>query len=464
MSQPVAIFESRASSPRPAEVTTRLAQYAASLEFDALPSDVVTVATHCLLDWAGVTLAGAAEPAVRHLRDEVEAAGGNQQATLIGHGLRTSIVQAALVNGTAGHALDYDDVNFAMPGHPTAPIAPALLALAELRKCGGQQLITAFVAGVETECRIGRFMTDEHYRAGWHATGTVGTLGAAAACARLLGLDAEQTERALGIAATQAAGLKSMFGTMCKPLHAGKAAANGLQAALLATRGFDAAGEVLERPQGFGETQTPSRDPQAALAGLGERFHTTDTLFKYHAACYGTHASIEAAKRLRQRLSLQVDAVERIEVRVPQDALRMCNIERPSTELEAKFSLMLTTAMGLAGADTGAIESYTSSICKRPDLVNLRDRTTVMGDAGFAHATSRVTVTLRDGSTHTEQHDASRPATDLEDQGKRLLAKFHGLADPRIGGAAAREVGESLAEAPTLESISPVIRRLAPQV
>ena len=165
----------------------------------------------------------------------------------------TSVVQAALVNGATGHALDYDDVNMTMVGHPTAAVAPAILALAEKNNLGGKAFLTALIA---TECRIGVLMNESHYNAGWHATGTVGSFGAAAGAASMLGLQVEACARALGIAGTQAAGLKSMFGTMCKPFHAGKAASNGLYAAMLSSRGFESRIDVLECDQGFADTQT----------------------------------------------------------------------------------------------------------------------------------------------------------------------------------------------------------------
>src|SRR5512139_3270628 len=219
-------------------ITRSIAASARSIRYEALPEDVVFLARQCVIDWFGVALAGADEPLTRILRAEAAEEGGNPRATLIGSGQRTSTQQAALVNGAASHALDFDDVSMMMSGHPSVPVIPALLALAEERGASGEPFIAAFVAGFEVACRIGALMMPGHYSAGWHATGTLGTFGAAAACANLLQLDEDRWLHALGIAGAQAAGLKSMFGTMCKPLHAGKAAANGLLAAKLAERGF----------------------------------------------------------------------------------------------------------------------------------------------------------------------------------------------------------------------------------
>src|SRR5438105_15761784 len=243
------------------DLTHTLAEQASAVTYDALPEPVRALARQCLLDYYGVALAGADDELVAILLAELQEAGGAAQASVIGHKARLPVVSAALVNGAIGHALDYDDVNLAMPGHPSVAILPGLLALAEARQSSGREIIAAFVAGYETACRIGMALRPGHYNLGFHATGTVGAFGAAAACARLLGLDAPTTAQALGIAGTQAAGLKSQFGTMCKPFHAGKAAQDGLLAARLAARGFSSRLDLIECEQGFARTHSPEFHP-----------------------------------------------------------------------------------------------------------------------------------------------------------------------------------------------------------
>src|ERR1041385_1805418 len=225
-----------ATGAQTANLTRILAEQAAAVSYNALPDPVRALARQCVLDYYGVALAGAGDPLVAILLDELAEAGGAAQAGIIGHTARLPVMSAALVNGAIGHALDYDDVNLAMPGHPSVAILPGLLALAEARQSSGRDVIAAFVAGYETACRIGSALRPGHYNLGFHSTGTVGAFGAAAACAHLLGIDAEAMARALGIAGTQAAGLKAQFGTMCKPFHAGKASQSGLLAARLAAR------------------------------------------------------------------------------------------------------------------------------------------------------------------------------------------------------------------------------------
>ncbi len=447
MSTPAATF-SRAD----AGATARIARLAATVEPGALPAPVATVARQCLLDWLGVTLAGAADDTVRILREEALEQGGTPQATLVGGPGRLSVLQAALVNGTAGHALDYDDVHYAMPGHPTAPVAPAVLALAERDGASGRLALAAFVAGVEAECRVGRLVTAQHYETGWHATATLGTFGAAAASARLLGLDAAATATALGIAGTQAAGFKSMFGTMCKPLHAGKAAANGLHAALLAARGFTSRSDVLECPQGFAATQSPDWDADA-LDALDGHYFTRDILFKYHAACYGTHSTIEAARSLVARQQLQPADVKSVEIRIRPRYLKMCAIPRPGTGLEAKFSLAMTCAMALCGVSTAAPERYDAALCARPDLGALVARTTVTPAEEFDDATSEIIVSLASGVVYRVRGDVSRPAEDLQEQGRRLREKFDALATPAIGASLAAELADMVQRIEELKDV-----------
>lgn len=415
-------------------LTHGIAASARAMSFEALPGDVVFLARQCLLDWFGVTLAGADEPLARILRDEALESGGNPQATVIGGGMRTSVQQAALINGAASHALDFDDVQMTMSGHPSVPVIPALLALAEHRGASGAAFIAAFVAGFEVECRVGALVMPGHYSTGFHATGTLGTFGAAAACAHLMGLSEEQWLHALGIAGAQAAGLKSMFGTMCKPLHAGKASANGLLAATLAARGFTSNPAVLEVAQGFAATQTTTPNPERALIGLGKEFAIRGVLFKYHAACYGTHETIEGVLRLKSEHGLRPGDIQQIQLTVPRANLAMCNIQEPATALEGKFSLRFTAALAMAGDDTSE-QAFTDGAVRRAELVELRNRVQVEGRERGAGTDVRITTTS--GAELRTSVNLETPAEDLDLQLARLEAKFDSLARPVIGAGEA---------------------------
>jgi 2-methylcitrate dehydratase PrpD len=406
-----------------------------SLLAGEVPAEALEAGRHCLLDWLGVALAGSREPLASIVRDETLAGDGGDEAGILGTAQRASAAAAALVNGTAGHALDYDDTHLHMSGHPTAPVAPAVVALGERLNSSGDDILRALIAGIEVECRIGILANPAHYETGWHATGTLGTFGAASAAAFLLGLDAGGWRRALGVAAAQAAGIKGLFGTMCKPLHAGKAAANGLLAGGLASRGFDTREDALEAPQGF--LHCYGGDPGRAELAPG-RFLVRDTLFKFHAACYLTHAPIEAALRLRVAPA-DIDAIE---VFVNPSCLNVCNIEAPVTGLEGKFSLRATVAMALLGDDTAGTETFSDERVLAPDLVALRDRVTVVPAPDLRSTASRVSARTTGGATASATFDSGVPAADLDEQGRRLRAKFVTLAGPVIGAPAAEKVAQ----------------------
>ena len=425
-------------------LTRALAERACAVTYDALPEPVRELARQCVLDYLAVGLAGADDELAHILLDELAEAGGAPQAAVIGHNARLPVLSAALINGAIAHALDYDDVNLAMPGHPSVAILPALLALAEERNASGKAVIAAFVAGYETCCRIGMALRPGHYTRGFHATGTVGAFGAAAACAHLLGLDAEATARALGIAGTQSAGLKSQLGTMCKPFHAGKAAQNGLLAARLAARGFSSRPDLIECAQGFAATHAPDFFPGKALAEPKHGFHIFNNLFKYHAACYMTHAPIECGRQLRDQGVAPAD-IAAITLSLHFGTDKVCNIPAPTDGLEAKFSLRQTVAMALSGIDTASLGAYSVATATDPTLVALRERVSFDFREDFPEAGAEIAVELNNGRKVTAKFDAGIPNADVADQGKRLAEKFDALAAPIVGTARTRELREMVA-------------------
>jgi 2-methylcitrate dehydratase PrpD len=443
-------------------LTQALAEQARSLTFADLPDDVRALARQCVLDYVACTLAGSKEDLTGILLAEMEEAGGEPLATVVGHSTRLPVLSAALVNGAASHALDFDDVNLSMTGHPSVVLLSALLALAEERGSSGRDVLTAFVAGYELQCRLGLLLAPGHYNVlGFHATGTLGSFGAAAACAHLLQLDAGQFATALGIAGTQAAGLKSMFGTMCKPLHAGKAAYHGLLAARLARRGFTSRPDVVECPQGFARTHSPDFHPAAALGEPPGGFHIRNNLFKYHAACYMTHAPIEAARRLREQHGLTPEDIAQIRLRLDETCDRVCNIPAPRTGLEAKFSLRLTTAMALAGVDTGGLGSYSEETAADPTLITLRDKVEFDFHNGRPNTIADLELVLTDGRSVSTSYDSGIPASDVQEQGRRLAEKFTSLAEPVLGGARTRDLIGEIERFETLSDLRTMMRLCA---
>lgn len=436
------------------EITRTLADFTMGLKYEDLSDDAIEAAKHCLLDWIGVTVAGLEEPLTHMLIEQAEADGGAAQATVVGDGRKVSTSQAALINGSASHALDYDDVQTRLQGHPTVPVAPVVLALGERDGRSGKDVLTAFAAGVDAECRVGAYMGMTHYEKGWHSTATIGTFGAAVGAAHLMGLDGEKCALAMGIAGTQAAGLKSMFGTMCKPLHAGKAAQNGLFAANMAARGFTSRPDVLERHQGFAHTQSEAPNIEAGLLGLGERFEVRDTLFKYHAACYGTHGTIEAIHAMQKKAAIDSDNIERIEVAVRTGFLDVCGIPTPTTGLEGKFSLRFCAAIAIAGEDTARLETYSDDNVYSPALVKLFQKVVVSEKDTLERMEAEVTIHTKDGVIHYEKYDAGIPAADLSAQWEKLVKKFRGCCEPVIGKEKTEKVIETVSTLETLDDIS----------
>ena len=311
-------------------------------------------------------------------RNEIREEASASSAGLIGRGDRVSMFSAALLNGTAAHALDYDDVHMAIPGHASAVIVPATLALADQSGVSGEHITTAVVAGFEAGCRLGVLLSPGHYAAGFHATGTIGAIAAAAACARLMGLDATRTAHALGIASAQASGLKAMMGTMCKPLNAGRAAYNGVLSARLASRGFTSRLDALECEQGFADTHSPDFHADKALEAPPNGFYLRTNIFKFHASCVLTHAPIEALRGIRARHRVESEEIAGVVIRIDRAAEKVCRFPKPLTPLEAKFSLPFAAALTILDRETGRPETFREETSTSDtDIVALREKTRV---------------------------------------------------------------------------------------
>jgi 2-methylcitrate dehydratase PrpD len=424
--------------------TNRLVTALRSIAADPLPAPVVTHARLCLLDVLGVLVPGGREPAGRMVRAVAASEFPGRDSRLLGQTGTSSPAGAALVNGTAAHALDFDDV-LSTVGHPSAVVVPAALAVAEQLDADGGALLAAVVTGIETQALVAAATGPSHYARGFHSTATFGTFAAAASAATLRGLDDERFVAALGIAGTQAAGLKAMFGTMTKPFHAGRAASSGVLAAALAAEGFTAAGDVLGAAQGFAATQSDAFDVEALRPPAEAGWRTCEVQFKMHAACYLTHASIDALSDLRRSGAVHADDVAAVEVAVPPGHLSVCAIPEPVTGLEGKFSLRYTAALALTGDRTGPT-AFTDELVREPGLVALRDRVAVVPDATLSGPAARVTLTLRDGRTVGRTCDLLAPeaSADTGSLTERLLVKFHGLVDPVLGAPAAERLATAV--------------------
>ncbi len=419
--------------------TAALADFARGIGIDGVPARARRIAGLALLDWYAVALAAAGAPALRLLRETLSPrAASPESAHLIGGG-SADIVTAALINGAAGHALDYDDVHNALPGHATAPVAPAVLALAEAKQASGRQLLEAFIAGFEVACRMGVFASPGLFRRGYQGSTTAGAVGAAAACGRLLGLDETGLRRAFGLAATQASGLQATFGSMAKCFNIGKASHSGLLAALLAARGFECADDVLEAPRGYGAVFADGGAASAALTAPPGGWHLYRNLFKHHASCFMTHAPLDAFKSLRAAHGFAAADVDRVIVRVEPHYHRVVLTPPPRTGLEAKFNLPFCMALALAGMDTGAMASFDDATALRAELHALASRCSIETVPTVHFEAAEVVVHLRDGRVLTAFHDSGAPEADLDALEARIRAKATSLLDDarseRIAGA-----------------------------
>lgn len=423
-----------------AAVTARLGDFAVR---GAPPAEARKRAAAAVLDTVGVTLAGTSEPASRIVREMVETEGGDG-CVVFGTSVRASAGSAALANGTAAHALDYDDMCFVSLAHPSAPLVSSLLAAAELSGATGRAVLDAYIVGFEIEARLGALMNPRHYRRGWHCTSTLGTIGAAAAVSRLLGLDATAAGHALAVAASEASGLKVNFGTMVKPLHAGLAARNGVVAALLARGGMTASAQALDGPQGFLRVMDSEVTALGdALADLGDRWELVNTgiTVKLYPSCAGTHPSLDAILDLRRRERFTADEVERIDVDVDSVIPTILIHERPATGLEAKFSLPFCAAAAVVYGRVG-IDTFEAASLTNPEVTALMSRVAMRVDpsldgSGPPLTQARIAIRLRSGRVLMKHANGARgyPAQPASDE--ELDAKFLACARRAMSEAAA---------------------------
>ena len=385
-------------------IATELARRIQALSYDALPPEAVHWAKVGVLDTVGVTLAGAGEETTR-LIERLFGTGAGGRALVFGSGRTTAPLDAALINGTAAHALDFDDCNNTMGGHPSAPVLPALFALADTRSVSGGDFLNAYVAGFETETRLARGVNFHHYEKGWHPTATLGVFGAAAASARLMELSAEKTAIALALAGSLASGIKANFGTMAKPLHIGHAARNGLMAALLAEAGFTAALDIFEHAQGFLMVYNGAGnfDAEAVLRDWAAPLDVVKPgiAIKQYPCCGSTHPAIDAMLALVREHALSPDRVERVEAWTHPRRLAHTNRPDPKSALDAKFSVQYCLARALVDGKV-VLEHFEGDAYREPAVLEVLARIHAaphpeMLMASTDHFGGEVRVHLKDG-------------------------------------------------------------------
>ena len=441
-------------------ITRQLAEFVANHPSKGWSDAVEHEAHRTFLNWLGCAIGAARHEAVDAALAATQMLQPAPQATLAGRGERVDMASAALINGISSHTFDFDDTHLKTIIHPAGPVASAIMALAEHQGSSGRQVIDALVLGIDVACRMGNLVYPEHYDRGWHITGSTGTLGAAAACSRLLGLNADQTTMALGIAASQPIGLREQFGTMTKPFHPGGAARAGLMSALLAQKGFTSSARSLEAPRGWAQVLSTKYDWREAQDELGQRFEISFNAYKPFACGIVIHPSIDACAQLRAQ-GVKADEVEKLELRVHPLVLELTGKKEPQDGLQGKFSVYHGCAAGLIFGRAGE-EEFADHIVIREDVVALRRKVQAVVDTSVREESVYVTATLKDGRSvqvHVEHAIGSlqRPMSDAD-----LEAKFHNLADPILGESKVESVLDacwSLAQASNLQVL---LKQLAP--
>jgi len=415
-------------------ISATFARYAARLTYEELTPQAIVAAKRVLLDWLGNVYAGVLTETGRTLAAVMLEVGGNREATLIGFGVRSSVLNAALVNGACCHIVEFDDVYRDAIYHPGAPTIAAALATGEKCRASGRELIAAIVAGYEVGTRIAEAVSPSHYKY-WHTTGTVGTFGAAAAAGNLLKLDAEQMGWALGNAGTQAAGLWQFNEDgqmMSKPLHPGRAASSGVLSALLARRGFNGATRILEGAKGFCAATAAQWNFDRVLATLGRQYNVERTSFKAYASCSHTHSSIDAALALAAENGLQPSDVEKIRVRTYSIACEVAGNAAPKTTEQAKFSIAYCVAAALTFGRANPAE-FAQKCVEDPAMQALVQRVELVADSELtalapARRPAIVEVTTKSGKLFTGRRDFRRGDPENPPSQQALEGKFRDLS------------------------------------
>ena len=430
-------------------VTRILADFVATHPSRGWEDSVEREAHRSFLNWVGCAIGASRHPAVEAALAAVTELEPAAQAMILGRGERVDVASAALLNGISSHTFDFDDTHLKSIVHPAGPVASAALALAEHRRASGRELVDAIVLGVDVECRVGNAIYPDHYDRGWHITGSTGMLGAVAACARLLKLDAATTAMALGIAASQPIGVREQFGSMTKAFHIGGAARAGLTAALMARHGYTASIRALEAPRGLLQTYSSKCDWNEISDELGKRFEISFNTYKPFACGIVIHPSIDGCRQLRDAHGLRAGDIERIDLLVHPLVLELTGKRAPKSGLEAKFSVYHACAAAILFGQAGEAE-FSDAVARRADVIALRDRVHAKVDAAIDESAADVTIHCNGGRRlHIRIEHAigslQRPMSDSD-----LERKFRGLVDPVLGAdRAARlvDVCRTLADA-----------------
>ncbi|NNK95776.1 MAG: MmgE/PrpD family protein [Desulfobacterales bacterium] len=421
------------------KTTLIICEFISHLKYENISYPVIEKTRICLLDYLGASFVGMQSQEAALVREYVRTIGGKPQSSVFGMAEKTSMPLAAQVNGVTCHAYELDDAHrYATGLHPGATIIPAVLALGEHLSSSWHDLLVAIVAGYEMAGRVGRAINPSHRYRGFHSTGTVASLGAAAACSRLLGLGAEKTAWAAGIAGSSAGGIFAFLaeGSMNKLLHAGSAALNGVNAALLAQKGFTGPTSVLEGKEGFCRAFSDDYDLQKITRALGGRYEIEDTYFKRHASCGQAFGAIDAILEMREEIKVDQSEIRRITVYTFR-AAAVLDQKQPDTIRRAKFSIPFVTALALLKGRVGHFD-FTTALLQDSDIIALADKVEVLEDEGISSnfpekRTAVVTLELLDGTIVSRKVDIPRGMPENPLSTEELTDKFTELSSSMVG-------------------------------
>jgi 2-methylcitrate dehydratase PrpD len=449
-----------AAAPPP-HVTKILAQYVVGARYDDLPANVRKEGVRTLLNWVGVAVGGSRHQTVDIAASALAPFSGPAQASLLGRHERFDIMNAAFLNGVSSHIFDYDDTHLKTIIHPAGPVASAILALAEMHPVSGKDFLNALVLGVETECRIGNSVYPNHYDVGWHITGTAGVFGAAAATGKLLGLNEQQMIWALGLAASQPVGLRESFGSMNKSFNPGRAASDGIFAAVLASKNFTSSDGMIEARRGWANTISTKQDYTEITEGLGQRYESALNTYKPFACGIVLHPAIDAAIQLRNENKLTADQIERVELKVHPLVIELTGKKTPREGLEGKFSIYHAVAIALVEG-AGGEKQFSDRAVTDPTVVALRSKVIPVITPGIDTAQVDMTVVLKDGRTLHRHIEHAIGSLEMPMTDKALEVKFADLADGILPAATIRQAMDLCWKVETLANAADIARMCVP--
>ena len=415
-------------STMPPDISRRVAHHIVSTNFDQLSAPIRKEASRTLLNWIGCALGGSKHEAVGIAVSALSPFSGPAQASLLGRTERLDILHTALINGIASHVLDYDDTHPRSVIHPAGPVVSAILALSEHRPVSGKDFLTAMVIGVDVECRIGNCVYPKHYDVGWHITGTAGVFGAAAASGKLLGLSEQQILWAIGLAATQPVGLQEMFGSMTKAFHPGRAAQNGLTAAILASKNFTSSEQSLEAKYGWVNAVSSGHDYNYITNNLGQAYEISNNTYKPFACGVVMHPTIDGCIQLRNEHKLVADQIERVELKVHPLVIQLTNKKTPQTGLESKFSIYHAASVGLIEG-AGGVDQFSDRAARDRSIVSVRDRVTTVVDSSLHEDQVRILLVAKNGERYEKFVEHAVGSLEHPMSDNDLETKFTGLAN-----------------------------------